>query len=55
MVMMKLRIRLECSGSCDQPPFRNFVVKMWGWVMVDCGDNVVICVAAVRGFEVVRG
>jgi hypothetical protein len=31
------------------------VVEMRGWVMVDCGDNVVIFVAAVHGFEAVRG
>jgi hypothetical protein len=30
-------------------------MKMCGWVMVDCGEDVVICVAAARGFEVVRG
>jgi len=28
---------------------------MRGWVMVDCGEDVVICVAAAHGFQVVCG
>ena len=53
--MMKWRNRLGCLDSCDQLLFRNSVVKTLGWVMVDCGVDVVICMAAAHGFKVVRG